>query len=360
MPIKGLTDRESLAPRFPRLGKLKKGEPKKEKAYARDLDYFRFATEQSEIMSAFVDAYGKAPNRLGVYLPYAKADENFDTWMEEWSAGGLVHRCDGETMTMHRMTDGSFSSDSEPCPYITGTRVRTKKKPGCQIIGRLSVILPALLHAGFVGYVTLETHSNHDVRSVMSSLLETERHRPQGLQGIPFTIWRQDEKISTPDGNGGRARRKKSLVKIAPEREWIQSRISLDRAEAFKALPRGDDVDYVIDAEYSAAELVADENGVIIIGETEAEVQPDIEMDPLWATGILTPKGTPFGDLNADQLQVVIDSTPGDSDRNIAAKMLIDIMIDERKEEADALEQESVDAEEIGDSHAAFDEMTGG
>lgn len=359
MPIKGLTDRESLAPRFPRLGKLKKGAPKTGQGFPKDLDYFRFATEQPEVMAAFVGAYGDTPTRLGIYLPYTKAEENFDTWMEEWSAGGLVHRCDGETMTVYQKGK-SYDYDPKPCPYANGKQERTKKNPGCKIVGRLSVVLPDLITAGFVGYVVLETHSNHDVRNIMAALMEVERHRPQGLQGIPFTIRRQFEKISTPDGNGGRARRKKSLIQIVPDPVWIQSRLSLDRAEAFKALPRGDDVDYVIDAEYNAAELVADENGVIIVGETEAEVQPEIEMDPLWAAGILTPKGTPFGDLNADQLQVVIDSTPDGSDRNIAAKMLIDIMIDEQKEEADALEQESVDAEEISDSQAAFDEMTGG
>jgi hypothetical protein len=239
-PVKGLTDRESLAPRFPRLGKLRKGGAKPQSGFGKDLDYFRFTSDESEVVKAFVEAYGEKPNRLEVYLPYAQPDENFDTWMEEWSAGGLVHRCDGETCTIHRKDDGTYSHKPVPCPYVNGKKERTDKNPGCKIVGRLAVILPDLLRAGFVGYVVLETHSNHDLRNIMATLLAVAEARPQGLQGIPFTLRRYKDKISTPASNGKRARREKSLVALVPAPTWVESRMALARAEAFAALPSGD------------------------------------------------------------------------------------------------------------------------
>jgi len=240
MSIKGLTDRESLVPRFPRLGKLRKGGAKPQRGFGKDLDYFRFTSDQVAVVKAFIDAYGEKPARLEVYLPYATPDENFDTWMEQWSAGGLVHRCDGETCTIHRKSDGTYAHNPIPCPYADGKVKRTDSNPGCKIVGRLAIILPDLLRAGFVGYVAMETHSNHDLRNIMATLLAVTEARPQGLQGIPFTLRRYKDTISTPAENGKRARREKSLVALVPMPTWVESRMALARAEAFAALPSGD------------------------------------------------------------------------------------------------------------------------
>ena len=240
MPITGLTDRQSLRPRFPRLGKLRKGGKKPERGFGKDLDHFRFTSDEPEIVEAFVNAYGNEPSRLEVYLPHATPEENFETWMEEWSAGGLLHRCDGETSVIHRKSDGSYAYDSVPCPYADGKLKRTTTAPGCKIIGRLSVVLPDLLRAGFVGYVVLETGSTHDVRNIMSALLAVEQSRPQGVQGIPFTLRRYKDTISTPGGEGKRARREKSLVSLVPSPTWVESRMALSRTEAFASLPSGE------------------------------------------------------------------------------------------------------------------------
>ncbi len=58
MTIVGLTD--DVAPRFPRLGKLRKGDEKPEngKAPGKDTDHFRFDSPDEKIAQAFIAAYG--------------------------------------------------------------------------------------------------------------------------------------------------------------------------------------------------------------------------------------------------------------------------------------------------------------
>lgn len=238
MPIVGLTD--DIAPRLPSLGKLRKGGPKEKRekngrefeVYGKDLQHFRFDGAKAELTEAFEAAYGAAPGSLTVYLPYPSADACFETWQEEWSAGGLVHRCDGRTMTIWREGSG-YVRGQKPCPYFTGEKKRTSQVPGCDEVGRLLVILPDLVRAGHVGYVTLETHSKHDMLNILGALKAAEEAAGErGLLGIPFTLYRREEAISTPADNGGRTTRKKWLVFIEPQAAWVQVRMQLAHAEA--------------------------------------------------------------------------------------------------------------------------------
>ena len=217
MPIKGLTD--NVIPRFPRLGKLRKGGEKKPNGgYGADLDHFRFTSENPAIVQAFSDAYGDNPVSLHVYLPYPQVDANFATWKEAWTAGGLMHRCDGETCQIWRTPQGKYSQEPKPCPG------------GCDEIGRLTVILPELIKAGFVGYVTLETHSLHDMMNMTATLLAVAQERvndPRGLQGIEFVLRRKKEKISTPGDGGKRVTREKWLVSLEPVASWAATYLAL-------------------------------------------------------------------------------------------------------------------------------------
>lgn len=240
MPIVGLTD--VVTPRLPSLGKLRKGAEKPERGPGRDLEYFRFDGVKPEINEAFEAVYGSAPGALTVYLPFQTADENFATWQEEWAAGGLVHRCDGRSMTIWREGAG-FTRGAKPCPYYTGEKKRSKTSPGCDEVGRLQVLLPELIKAGHVGTVTLETHSKHDMLNILGVLKDVEA-RGRDLRGVPFTLCRRQMEVSTPTDDGGRVTRKKWLVFIEPAAAWVQVRLAIAHASAM-ALPSGD----VIDAE---------------------------------------------------------------------------------------------------------------
>jgi len=144
MPIKGLTTRNDITPRFRTLGKLRKGGEKTPKGYGPDLNHFRFTSDVPEIVEAFTAIYGEQPRAVNVYLPYETTEQNFATWKELWAASGLQHRCDGETMQIWLGKDGKYHRDPQPCPG------------GCDEVGRLEVIIPELIAAGFIGTVTLE------------------------------------------------------------------------------------------------------------------------------------------------------------------------------------------------------------
>jgi len=242
MPIRGLTDR--VTPSFPRLGKLRKGGESVERkrkdgstynTYGEDLSYFRFTAEggRSDIQDMFEQIFGPQPAVIHAFLPRATPEEVFPTWREKWVSGGLLHRCDGEMMTLWRDEKGKMRSDSKPCPYFgkEQTEEESRRDPPCKEVGRLSLIVPELVRAGFVGYVTLETHSKNDLTAIQACLLaaaEARGDNPLGLRGIEFVLKRELRTISTPSSDGKRARRDKWMVVIEPAADWV--RLQLDMA----------------------------------------------------------------------------------------------------------------------------------
>lgn len=233
MAIKGLTDPESLRPRLPRLGKLRKGGEKTSNGFGPDLDHFRFTSDSELIADVFGAAFGPEPQSLLVYLPYQTLAENFPTWSELWSASGLEHRCDGETMAIWR--EGSqMRRGSQPCPG--GHKGNDYRKDA---VGRLEVVVPQLLSAGFVGTVTIETHSLNDIAFISGVLADVEAKRGD-LRGIGWRLYRQKESISAPgwgDRKDQRARVDKWLVKIEPAAEWVLHELGRSRAEALALTP---------------------------------------------------------------------------------------------------------------------------
>lgn len=221
MPIKHLQTARHAA--FPCIGKLRKGSAKQVNAKGKevmgqDLDHFRFVTDDADAASAFAACYGAEPKAINCFLPYATTDENFQAWLEEYRAGGLVRRCDGETCVFHRDAQGRAITAPTPCT----------KQCGCKQVGRLSVIVPQLAR---MAYVTVETHSVYDIIQLTENLYAAQALRGD-LRGIPFVLSRREREISTPTGDGGRARRKKWLLFIEPDPQWVSRHLEAMRIAA--------------------------------------------------------------------------------------------------------------------------------
>lgn len=239
MPIKGMTDQ--IQPEYPRLGKLRKGAKKKRNGqWGEDLTYFRFTSERPEIEAAFFKECGTEPTALEVYLPHATTEENFPTWMEHWNGSGtMLHRCDGEKCVTWHDDDGYHNAPPGEGPLCPGD---------CKEVGRLQVIIPALIARGFIGTVCAETHGKHDVLNISRALKQVEElcndrggeAAVWGLRRVGFTLYRSDCEVSSPawkdEKAGKRHKVTKSLVRIVPSQQWAQAQM-LTAQEKALALP---------------------------------------------------------------------------------------------------------------------------
>lgn len=240
-PILGLTDKQSATPRLPVLGQLRKGEPRPESGNrpGKDTDHFRFTSDDPEVLAAFEQAYGQGPQTLSpVYLPYHSVKDNFPTWREKWVRGGLVHRCDGETV--------SIWFDPKRLVYIRDPRVdgRPMACPGgCSKRGRLYLVLPGLIAAGHVGLVMLSTGSTHDILAIQGGMLVVGAQAT--LVGVGLTLRRTETEITAVQEVQGvrkRVRRKYWRVELVPDPAWMRVKLEQGRRAAL-GRPAGPTVD---------------------------------------------------------------------------------------------------------------------
>lgn len=228
MPIRNLT----AAPRLPRLGTIVKGAKREEGKFPKDLDYFRFRTDDANVQAALDAIFPKPPAEIIVRFPYAAMRRVWDYNMEEWSGSGLIHRCDGEVMSLWRTPGGELSREPKPCPYATGERERTSRDPGCKPRGRLSVLLPDLLERGIVGTFTVLTGSWNDIRNITDALEAVAEWGLSDLRSIPFTLSRKPKELHYTDGKGKERKVTKSLLYLSPDAEWLSSMMAHYRVMA--------------------------------------------------------------------------------------------------------------------------------
>lgn len=234
MPIKRL-QMHGQPEAFPCIGKLRKGGEKQKKVKdgreyevrGRDLDHFRFDTDDQKAAADFAAAYGAEPKSITVFLPYATPDENFRAWLEEYGAGSLKRRCDGELMDFHRdAKTGIGSNTPKPCEKACGLCK-------CDEVGRLSIIIRELVR---FAYVTVETHSIYDIVEITANL-RAAYAMSGDLRKIQFVLSRRDREISTPTGNGQRVRMTKSLLFLEPDPAWVERKMLAMQQESYAMLP---------------------------------------------------------------------------------------------------------------------------
>ena len=230
--IKGLTDRGMS---FPEIGSIRKGGPKdpNKNQPGPDLKYFRIDIDAEEekrygTLTKFVNAYGQTPNAITVLLPFDDIDKVWDAWREKYSAGAMIHRCDGEMVkyslnpaTGERVVINGLRVDTgqpEPC------KIQHLPKPQCCIpVGRLKVIIHALNR---MAYFVVHTTSIWDVISISEQLEAIKGLNGGHIAGVPLVLKRTPREISTPSGSDGkRARRTKYLISIEADPSWVEQKI---------------------------------------------------------------------------------------------------------------------------------------
>lgn len=268
MPIKRLT----RGPALPRLGILRKGAKKGANRPGKNLTYFRIDTPFDDLEKAFYEKFGKEPREIPVYLPFPDIEQNWAAWQEEWKAGGLVHRCDGETMILWRKSNGKMSTDEKPCPFFTGEKQRTTNNPGCTPVGRLKVIIPDL--SARFGFFTVQTTSENDIVR-LDSLLKGYFRIAGNLTGIRFTLSRRPEKISVPMEDGKRVRKEEWLLNLEVDPTWAQYQLLAARTRAM-TLPvdiTAHETDVRVVPMLTSGEVVDAETGEIIDAPADVPVE---------------------------------------------------------------------------------------
>ena len=233
MPIIGLTDRGAS---FPRVGELRKGgeKPQVGNRPGPDLKHFRFTSQHPEVLQQFTDVYGITPTAVNAYLPFKTAGENFEAWIEEWSAGSLKWRGDGQRLVIWQKLDGTYSQEPREQP------------PGGKQVGRLKIIVPEL---GRLAYVVVLTTSIHDIIEIATTLDAYEAMRGD-LRGIPFVISRVPRMVSTPEvypkghpqqyqPTGKRKRMEKWLLHLEAQTAWVQAQLSVMQQAALPTVVEG-------------------------------------------------------------------------------------------------------------------------
>jgi len=285
MPIKGLSRREDTSPRFVSLGKLVKGGPKtKDGKVGPDLEHFRFKPSNGdahELEQAFFDSYGSEPNYIKLYLPYDEMERSFSSWREDYGQNEMLkRRCDGECW-VDWVEGPSRKHGYEPCTLPmkdSGNRC-----PECPLsyVGRLEIILPPLWEAGFIGLVTLETHSINDIGTIAGKLVQCEP-----LTGKEFILWREDRKMGVPI-KGKRVAVEKSLIFIELTQEWLQMQY-LEAAQRQAVARLGGEP---LPSLPEPQESLEDEDDEEIVGEV-LEEEPPSAQDPSAGSGPPSTNGT--------------------------------------------------------------------
>lgn len=214
---------------------LRKGEASGENEIGRDLDYFRFDPEGDEeqaerIRRRFYDAYPNQPREIHCFLASSNLDEAWEHWYEAYVSGGLVRRCDGDTIVLEREAgESAYSDEPRPC-----------QKPGCDCYesptGRLHVIIPELSE---FGDVVVHTGSIHDIANIteyLQRIVEIAEHIRIPASWIPLVLRRRPMKITRPDPKHGRVRQTSWLITIRPQAEFFGLYLDQAQRAAFRQL----------------------------------------------------------------------------------------------------------------------------
>jgi hypothetical protein len=277
-----------------RIAKLHKGTPKQKKmkgdreieVVGRDTDYFRveFVDGYEYLSADFAQLYGPQPKEIPFMLDADTALEALDFWYEDYdSKGTMLHRCDGVNQPVCYNATTGYHEHNQPC--IIG-------KCSCKQVARLALALPDFIAAtGILGTVTMETHSDQDIRTLIARLT-TFANMFGTLRGVPLILVRVKKDTSAPkttrDGvrTGERTKIPRAMIDVRVEPEFARQKLMGALTGQFRterALPH--------------AVVVADENAPLALGSGARR----IEAPALPATPDPTPTPIPGSHWTSDE-----------------------------------------------------------
>lgn len=239
MPIIGMTDQGKA---FPQIGDIRKGSKKQtnkkgEKVWGEDLQYFRVEFDESEEAAAalFKARYGDKPDKIVVLFPFDEIGLCWEAWREAYISGVMWHRCDDVNIfsQVNRVTGeveirNGLNARGEKVPC----RIRNleNKDDRCKHKGRLQILIPEIRQ---LAYLMVHTGSKWDIINISKNLAGVYAINGNHIAGIPLVMKRKPHDISTPSGsNGKRVRRKKWLISIEADPEWVDAKLDAMQADA--------------------------------------------------------------------------------------------------------------------------------
>lgn len=253
MPIdKFMIEKPQAGSGLPRLGKLHKGGEKTKKTrkdgkvvevVGRDLSYFRmvFAEGYEHLSADFAQMYGAEPTSFPVMFNGDTVHDVLDAWYEEWDGSGtMFHRCTGTHQAVCYNPKTGFYDHNQPC-VMPACR--------CKEVARLELIFPDFIaHTGEMGTITLETHAEADIRTLIARLSSFQANYGT-LRGVPMILFRATRQVSAPkiqDGQrtGERVKVSRAMIDIKIDPTFAKERLmgALNGSYSSRALPHASGV----------------------------------------------------------------------------------------------------------------------
>lgn len=332
MPIKDLSTNRPA--QFPEIGQLRKGAAKPERGPGRDLDYFRFTSDDGEALAAFNEAYKDKdkphevkPRIIRCYLPFDDIDDVFWCFQEHYSASTLKHRCDGETLW--QWVNNRLVKTDTPCPDLNRPK---GAKDRCKPVGRLKLFIPELER---FAYVTALTTSVLDISNIASEL-QAINNMAGRLTGIPMILTRRPQMVSVPQADGSRQRHKKYMIHIEIDPAFAKAKMIAQHQQALlmagatqalptpmQALPAPVQQERIITVDQSTGEIIDDTDHPVAQPTNQPTMVRKPKQSPTVSRNERTIVGGPFPDTNKDTYADMADYHP-DYDNDDAEAVIDD------------------------------------
>lgn len=174
---------------LPVRGHLRKGSPKdKNGRMGKDLTFFRFDTDDPRLAAKFNEIYADQINQFGgareiEFIVYGSSVEDvYRPCKELRTKNKLIHRCNGRECYLWRKPDGTYSTETVPCPG------------GCKYKIKMPILMTALKEA-----IAINVHSTSFWDSVNLYQNLTAIHAMFGtLMGVKMILRRELKSIQKP------------------------------------------------------------------------------------------------------------------------------------------------------------------